>query len=205
MSTKISNAVHNLFIHPLAGLAWLFGFEKLGDWIHGDLPQPTAEVTVSGDGLNSRKRQDELYAECIARLVGVHKSDEYSVQWELVLKVRDKLMAANDQAHARYGDLAMQSVAQLKAIELLTDEFEWKVSELDAMEELLKEYGELTYTTDAAVEVLKQKLAEAGMTDAEKKAWENRQEEAADRVIEVLDTATQTVRLKVSAARSFFG
>jgi hypothetical protein len=26
--------VHNLVAHPLAGLAWFVGAERLGDWIH---------------------------------------------------------------------------------------------------------------------------------------------------------------------------
>jgi hypothetical protein len=27
---------HNIIIHPLSGIAWFLGFEKLGDKIHGN-------------------------------------------------------------------------------------------------------------------------------------------------------------------------
>ena len=25
---------HNLIAHPIAGVLWLFGYEKAGDWVH---------------------------------------------------------------------------------------------------------------------------------------------------------------------------
>ena len=31
---RLKNARHNLIAHPIAGILWLFGFEKLGDWVH---------------------------------------------------------------------------------------------------------------------------------------------------------------------------
>ncbi len=30
------NAWHNIVIHPLAGVCWLLGFERWGDWLHGE-------------------------------------------------------------------------------------------------------------------------------------------------------------------------
>jgi hypothetical protein len=32
---KLSNLWHNCVAHPLAGVCWFVGLEKLGDWIHG--------------------------------------------------------------------------------------------------------------------------------------------------------------------------
>ncbi len=31
---RLSNAWHNIFIHPVAGVLWLCGCEKWGDWVH---------------------------------------------------------------------------------------------------------------------------------------------------------------------------
>lgn len=35
MRRRLLHAWHNIVIHPLAGLCWLFGFEDAGDAIHG--------------------------------------------------------------------------------------------------------------------------------------------------------------------------
>lgn len=34
---RLRNAQHNVIAHPLAGLCWLVGAEKAGDWIHSNL------------------------------------------------------------------------------------------------------------------------------------------------------------------------
>lgn len=34
---RLVNARHNLIAHPVAGVCWLFGFQRLGDWIHETL------------------------------------------------------------------------------------------------------------------------------------------------------------------------
>lgn len=31
---RLANAWHNIVIHPVAGVCWLFGFERWGDWLH---------------------------------------------------------------------------------------------------------------------------------------------------------------------------
>lgn len=31
---RLMNARHNLIAHPIAGILWLLGFEKTGNWIH---------------------------------------------------------------------------------------------------------------------------------------------------------------------------
>jgi hypothetical protein len=35
---RLKNAWHNIVIHPVAGVLWLFGFETWGDWVHGGFP-----------------------------------------------------------------------------------------------------------------------------------------------------------------------
>lgn len=32
---RLKNAWHNIVLHPLAGVCWLCGWQKGGDWIHG--------------------------------------------------------------------------------------------------------------------------------------------------------------------------
>jgi hypothetical protein len=31
---RLVNFRHNMVAHPIAGVLWLFGFEKAGDWVH---------------------------------------------------------------------------------------------------------------------------------------------------------------------------
>jgi hypothetical protein len=31
---RISNAIHNCVLHPVAGVLWLLGSERMGDFIH---------------------------------------------------------------------------------------------------------------------------------------------------------------------------
>jgi len=35
VSYRLRMAWHNIVVHPIAGICWLLGFERLGDWIHG--------------------------------------------------------------------------------------------------------------------------------------------------------------------------
>jgi hypothetical protein len=37
MRRRLLNARHNLIAHPIAGVLWLFGCERWGDWIHDNL------------------------------------------------------------------------------------------------------------------------------------------------------------------------
>lgn len=34
---KIRFALHNIIVHPICGVLWLVGFEKLPDWMHENL------------------------------------------------------------------------------------------------------------------------------------------------------------------------
>lgn len=34
MRRRLKNARHNLIAHPIAGVLWLFGCERWGDWVH---------------------------------------------------------------------------------------------------------------------------------------------------------------------------
>jgi hypothetical protein len=34
MRCRLLNARHNLIAHPVAGVLWLFGFDRWGDWVH---------------------------------------------------------------------------------------------------------------------------------------------------------------------------
>ena len=38
MLQRFKNAWHNIVLHPTAGMCWLLGFQKAGDWVHGDGP-----------------------------------------------------------------------------------------------------------------------------------------------------------------------
>jgi hypothetical protein len=34
MILKLRNLRHNLIAHPVAGIFWFFGLEKVGNWVH---------------------------------------------------------------------------------------------------------------------------------------------------------------------------
>ena len=34
MLKRLRNFRHNIVAHPIAGVLWLFGFQRAGDWIH---------------------------------------------------------------------------------------------------------------------------------------------------------------------------
>lgn len=36
MMRRLRNAWHNIVIHPVAGVLWLFGCSEWGDWVHGE-------------------------------------------------------------------------------------------------------------------------------------------------------------------------
>lgn len=33
--TRFTFAFHNIVVHPVCGLLWLIGAQRLGDWLHG--------------------------------------------------------------------------------------------------------------------------------------------------------------------------
>lgn len=37
MYQRLLNFRHNVVAHPIAGILWLVGFQKAGDWIHNNL------------------------------------------------------------------------------------------------------------------------------------------------------------------------
>lgn len=37
MWERLRNARHNLIANPVAGVLWLFGIERWGDWVHNHL------------------------------------------------------------------------------------------------------------------------------------------------------------------------
>ena len=39
VSRRLKNAWHNIVIHPIVGVLYLLGFEKTGDWLHGEGPR----------------------------------------------------------------------------------------------------------------------------------------------------------------------
>ena len=36
MRRRLKNLKHNLIAHPIAGLLWVVGLEKWGDWVHNN-------------------------------------------------------------------------------------------------------------------------------------------------------------------------
>ena len=45
--TKLNNFIHNCVLHPLMGLCYLLGMQKLGDWVHGSFEAPAPVPTAS--------------------------------------------------------------------------------------------------------------------------------------------------------------
>ena len=47
---RLVNFRHNMIAHPIAGVLWLFGFEKIGDWVKSkkiikvDYPDMTEDI-----------------------------------------------------------------------------------------------------------------------------------------------------------------
>lgn len=55
---RLRNAWHNIVIHPIAGVLWLFGCQRCGDWVHGAGP---AFVRVKLNAAQREKIQDLLH------------------------------------------------------------------------------------------------------------------------------------------------
>lgn len=82
MSNRWKNLFHNVAWHPLAGVCWFVGFQKWGDWLHGeDKERPTvidaAEVFDSGGTLALQiDGNDVLYLSKVENDEGVKLTDE---------------------------------------------------------------------------------------------------------------------------------
>lgn len=109
---RLSNAWHNIVLHPIAGVCWFVGLTRLGDWLHGE-EKPHWWIMRFDNGFV------RFLAECeLAERpdFAAPAGDDPFTPWE---QTADHLHVHRDEVLGAHVYAANKEEAYLKALELL--------------------------------------------------------------------------------------